>query len=71
MLFYASRYPRCRPDTAAVLLVFGTEILPINPQVFKENLQLFNCVASHWNRIGAICQLEAQKRTDAFIVAFS
>jgi hypothetical protein len=79
MLFYAGRLPRCRPDTApdtaAVSglhsLIFGSEGLPINTHVFVENLQLFNYVASHWSKPGAICQLEAQKRTDAFIVVFS
>jgi hypothetical protein len=71
MLFYASRLPRCRPDTAAVSLIFGSERLPINPHVFVENLQLFNYVASHWSKPGAIRQLEAQKRTDAFIMVFS
>jgi hypothetical protein len=71
MLFYASRLPRCRPDTAAVSFIFGTERLPINPHVFEENLLLLNCVASRWSKTGAIRQLEAQKHTDAFIVAFS
>jgi hypothetical protein len=53
-----------------VSLISATERFPINPQVFVENLQLFNYVASHWSKPGAICQLEDQKRTDAFIMVF-
>jgi hypothetical protein len=64
------RLPRCRPDTAAVSLIFGSEKLPINPHIIVENRQLFNHVASHWNKPGAIRQIEAQKRTDVFIMAF-
>jgi hypothetical protein len=43
----------------------------LTPHVFDENLQLFNYVASHLSKIGAIRQLEAQKRSDTFIMAFS
>jgi hypothetical protein len=52
-------------------LIFDSERLPISPHVFVENLQLFNNVAIHWSKPGAIFQIEAQERTDAFIMVFS
>jgi hypothetical protein len=71
MLSYATNCPAAdHADTAAVSLIFGSERLQLTPSIGGEPAAIQLYIASHWSKPGALRQLEAQKRTDAFIVLF-
>jgi hypothetical protein len=58
-------------QTQQLSLILAMKDSQLTPTYFLENLQLFNCVASHWGKPGALRQQEVQKRTDDFIKVFS
>jgi hypothetical protein len=52
MLLYASRLPRCRPDTAAgsvcIRLLLAVKDSQLTPRICGESEAILNYSASHW-----------------------